>query len=212
MPIPVGDTFPTALVTLDDVRAEINSTSTADDAELQGFIDGATPVIEAIVGTVLPVTVTDEHITDTTNPWPYHYGTWPRYTYGVRSVVLRRQPVLSVTSVSVSSMDGSNAYTMPPSSYRLDQASGMVTVIDSSAFGPMVTVTYMAGRATVPRNVRSATLELIRTHWQPQQAGAYLPGMASQDDGGPGMNVMGYFVPNRVMELLTPSGQGPVVA
>lgn len=203
-------------VTLAEAKTHLNITSTVNDGELQGFIDAATEVIETYVGTVATgTTQTDTFVTDSTNLWPYHYGTWPRYTYGTRTIDLRHGPVQAVTSVSVSSMDGANAVTMDASSYRLDPVLGTVTVIDGSAFGPLVTVTYTAGRATVPATVRLAALILIQHLWETQRAGSELPSAPSPDfdeTANPGFSNSGFIIPNRVHELLTPYLLPPVVA
>lgn len=197
----------TSLVTLDDVYDTLNikNPDGTDDGELQGFIDAAQAVIEDIVGPVVPQTYTE-----------VHSGRGP-------SIVLDHTPVISVTSVteyigvtpyalSDAELGGStSAY-----SYSLDDpTAGIVSrryngLVGGFAAGNRnIQIVYVAGQATVPANVRLAALELIRMQWQPQQSGN-LPGVGTDDFSG--INVMGFFVPNRVRELLVASQRGPAIA
>jgi hypothetical protein len=75
-------------------------------------------------------------------------------------------------------------------------------------------VNYTAGYAAVPQNVRLGTLELLRVNWQQTQQGGrpqYGSGGFGADDLV-GYQVLGYFVPNRVRELLAPSRRAPSIA
>jgi len=205
----------TALVTMAELTAHLNMLITPTDAivaELQGFIDDCTPVVEDIVGHVVPATF-DE-----------------RYDGGNVSIQLRQLPVLTVASVT--EVIGFTNYTLteqPPNA----TTSAFGFSVDNLDMGIMVRrdggggltrfyanrgnieVVYTAGRATVPGNVRRGTLELIRHWWQyGQQAqgrvGSYAPGSAAEDDSALSTTPSGYLVPNRVKELLQPS-QRPVV-
>ena len=193
---------PTALVTIPDVVAELNLPSTpADTTELQGFIDAATGVVEDYVGHVVNVSVTEVH------------------DGGDVSIWLRETPVVSVQSIT--EVIGLIPYTLteqPVGSpvdnfgYTLDDpASGMV-VRRSAGSSPFpffdnvgnVTVTYTAGRASVPANVRLGTLELIRHMYERGQQGMR-PAYGAPADEAYGPTPAGYLVPNRVKELLQPS-------
>jgi hypothetical protein len=79
-----------------------------------------------------------------------------------------------------------------------------------------VHVIYQAGQSTVPSNVYEGTLELIRVNFQHTQQALRAPGpFPLVDDGsvvgsiGPSM---GFFVPNRVRELLSPTRRFPSLA
>jgi hypothetical protein len=81
-------------------------------------------------------------------------------------------------------------------------------VIAFPAMPRSVHVWYTAGQASVPSNVYEATLELIRINYQhTQQAGAAGFGREPTEE-----KPMGFFVPGRVYELLTPTRRAPSVA
>jgi len=194
----------TEVVSLDEVKAELNipSSNTDDDTELSGYIDAATTIIEFLCGPVVPAEYTETH------------------DGGSPVIFLKRRPVLSVATVTeytptaypLTEEPLGGSYTTY--GYRMDAEKG--TLLRTSAAIPTrfapgvqnVTVTYTAGRAAVPANIRGAALELVRTQWQPQQSGN-LPGI--DVDNEPGKNVLGYYVPYRVTEMLGPSAQVTVM-
>jgi hypothetical protein len=78
-----------------------------------------------------------------------------------------------------------------------------------------VTVTYVAGYETLPANVEGAILDLLRIHYRPQLGGNYSPfdgGAGDVSATSEGMMVRGYFVPNRVVEMLGGDHHGPSIA
>ena len=156
-------------VTAAEVRSELNlGTDTSQDAELQGFVDAATALIENYTG---PITGTQYS--------EVHDG-------GAPTICLRRLPVISIQSITMYVALAAYPLTLQPLGsttdnygYSLDDPlTGVVTHRSSSgtptAFwgGPRsITVTYTAGRANVPANVRLAALELIREMWSSTQRG-----------------------------------------
>ena len=70
-----------------------------------------------------------------------------------------------------------------------------------------VQVVYTAGRATVPAHIRDGLVELIRVNYQQTQQGGRRQSRAADTYDEPGQIIMGYFVPNRVREMLLPSTQ-----
>ena len=74
-----------------------------------------------------------------------------------------------------------------------------------------IKIIYIAGRATVPANVRLATLMLVQHLWTTSQnnKNGGRPNLGGDDTFVPGM---GFAVPNRVKELLQPGGRVPGVA
>jgi hypothetical protein len=202
---------PTSLVTLAEARTHLNfaAADTSHDTELQGFIDAATPVVEDVVGNVTGTTYTAEEY----DPKGHSF------------IVLRHLPVSSVTTVT--EYWANTAYTLTqvasPNlgvaySYTLDLGSGRIVRRDSAAGTrpfPMgdgaVQVTYVAGRATVPANIRLAALELIRHLYQLTQQGgrpAFGGGAAEEGPWAPS----GFAVPTRVLELLAPHQRPPGMA
>lgn len=199
-------TAPTVLVTLAEVKTHLNKTTTTDDTELQGFIDAATPVIENIAGPVIPQTRVE-----------YYNG-------GQSQISLNWLPIASVTSIVETY--GQTNYTLTEIQlggvstgfgFTVDYATGKVVrrAYNAEAMFPVgtnnVKVTYVSGRATVPANVRLATLMLIQHLWSSSQLNKNggRPSFGGDDTFTVGA---GFAVPNRVRELLQPSPRVPGVA
>lgn len=159
------------LVTLADTKAQLNipASDTTQDAELAGYISAATSVVQWITGPILST--------------PYVGEVYD----GTGSVImLRNPPILTVDSVT--EYLGRVAYTITAQplgstvdnyGYSLDDpASGKLTR-RSAAGTPMswlggrssVVVSYTAGRATIPADVRLAALLDIQDLWQKTQQG-----------------------------------------
>lgn len=210
--------YPTALCTLAEAKDVLNipNQDTGHDAKIQRGIDGIRPVIEAMIGPIIP-TVYDEKYSSN----------------GSDIIVLRQRPNVGFGAdpildlIAVTEYYGQIAYTLTivadPSagsiySVELDPRLGMITRRTSgggtTAFAPgrnTVHVVYRAGQNTVPMNVKEAALELIRVNYQhTQQTGRSRQQML--DDDGPGMMTMGFFMPNRVKEMLSPNRRGPSIA
>lgn len=199
----------TDLVTISDVADHLNwdtAQQTKYAAEMAGFISAVTAVVEDITG---PVVTRD-------------YDEW--YDGGSPIIVLDNVPVTAVTTVTetfganvirtltLQQLDGVtpvDAY-----GYTIDMETGTLVRRVSGMTGPFaggrrnVHVVYSAGygaaTANVPPNIWLAALELIRVNWQPQQGGNR-PAMGVIDPQVGDSMRLGYFVPNRVMELLAPT-------
>lgn len=199
-------TSPTALVTVDDVRTHLNMTTFENDAELQTFIDAATPLIDNIAGPTINTSITE-----------YHSG-------GFSTIVLNRLPIVSVTSVVETK--GQTNYTLTEGTlgsitngfaFTIDYTTGTIirrAYNAESIFADgnrNITVTYVAGRSSVPGNIRLATLMLVQHLWMTSQANSngQRATIGGDDSFTPGM---GFAVPNRVKELLQPSPRVPGVA
>ena len=107
--------------------------------------------------------------------------------------------------------------------YTIDKDSGALTRRISGLAAPFlpgrrnVHVIGVCGRSTIQANIIEAGMELVRVNWQTQLGGTRpgYGGTSSNPNGetaGPGQFVLGYFVPNRVMELLQPNAAGPGIA
>ncbi|NQX36254.1 hypothetical protein [Herbiconiux sp. VKM Ac-2851] len=172
------------LITLNDAKKSLGwstTTSSDDDSDLERYIEAATPVIENIVGPILPASKT--------------------FTFsGGRKTISLPTPFETVASVTV---DGA-AHT----GYVASPRAG---IIYADAVGGSftdgienVTVTVTVGSATIPPNVLLATRELVRHLWQVGRQGtrpAY--GTAEAD----GMVPTSFAVPKRVLELLQPNAR-----
>jgi hypothetical protein len=198
------------LASLQDVKRQLGkggpdgSVATADDAEIQISIDAATCVIERIKGPIIPRTYTLEQ----------HNGRGPLLN-------LDRRPVMSVASVTeyIARTPYALAVVTNPSaatafSCQLDLDTGTLTRLTGGgtvipfAYGEgNIQVTYTAGRAAVPPEVRLATMRLIQFWWQPTQQGArpdFRGGAGAGGSLGGAANrvVPSYAVPNFVYQLL----------
>jgi len=199
-------TNPTVLVSLTDVKLHLNKTDSADDTELQGFIDAATPIIENIAGPVIPATRVE-----------YYSG-------GQSQINVSSLPIMSITSVIETY--GQTNYTLQEVSlggvstafaFTIDYSTGRIVrrAYNAEAMFPVgtnnVQVTYTPGRSTVPANVRLATLMLIQHLWGSSQMNRNggRPNFGGDDTFTSGA---GFAVPNRVRELLQPSPRVPGVA
>lgn len=198
----VDTTWP-AFVGLGEVKQHLNipTTTTTDDEELRGFILSASAVVESIVGTVGRKTFTEKYS-------------------GLRqsALGLRRAPVITVTSVT------ENGITLTADvDYSLSDG-GLLTRICAQWYPRQwragvnnIVVTYTAGRMEIPPNIVDATKELIRVNWRPQTGGNYsvFSGGRQDDMGQLSFNEqrpMGFFIPNTVMQRLTPQQIGPFLA
>lgn len=198
------------IVELTDLKDFLNipADDRTHDAELMRFMAGVTPVVEFIVGPVIPRTY---------NEW--YDG------HGEDEIILRHRPVLSLTSVTI--YIGPVAYPLTivanPAvgttySVELNQdrivrrtTGGGRTSFPSGE--QSVNVAYTAGRSAVPQNVRLATLNLIAFHYQTtQQSGRPVFGSSSPVDDEPGLAILGFFVPNSIREQLAPNRRFPSLA
>lgn len=163
MPFVQGD-----LVTLSDVKTHLRipTTDTSNDTQLQGFIDAASAIVGYEVGPVTTTSFTETHV--------------PR---GSR-VIVDQVPIVSVTTIT--EYIGRTAYTLslqPPGSttdnwgYSIDLPDSGVIVrrdgagIEIPFWGTPVVVTYTAGLASTPPDVKMAVLEDLRGLWQQTQQG-----------------------------------------
>lgn len=187
------------------------------DAKLLRFIRGCQPQVESICGPIL-VTQREE----------WHDG-------GQTFVRVRRRPssgyettpVLNL--IAVSEYRGPIEYTLAivqdPSfgsvySCMLDTY-GTITrrtagggVMAFPAMPRSVHIWYEAGQSSVPTNVTEGTLELLRVNFQETQQGR--PRMNAsgfvEDDEEPKGPPLGFFVPGRVREMLSPTRRAPSIA
>jgi hypothetical protein len=174
----------TDIVTVAEVKKHLNiaEADDAQDAELGDFISSVTDVIEHIVGPVVPRQVVEVH------------------DGGRPAVALRRPPVLSVTSVAESGT------TLDAAGYTPSLSAGVLYRSSHHWAGThgTVSVTYQAGRATTPASIKQAAKELVALNFRPQQGGNFSPFDSGGDSAAGGDMILGFFVPNRVMQMLTP--------
>lgn len=175
------------IVSVAEVKQQLNIPADDDsqDAELAVYIAAVTEVVEGIVGPVDPREVTETH------------------DGGTNVVILRQPPVLSITTVTE---DGATVtgYTASLDSGVLYRTGGWWATGRAA-----VTVVYQAGRSSVPAAIKLAAKELVMVNFRPQLGGDYPPfDVDAPGEGVPGEVRLGFFVPNRVRELLKPHQQG----
>ena len=176
---------PTGIVSLAEVKAHLNMTSTANDEELRRYIDAATDFIEYRIGAVVR-----RSIIKTVNP----AGDGRLYL---------PDPVISLTTITDAYGYGA---TYSVANYVGD-ASGVVRgVAYSSTFSYPVTVTYVGGRAIVPALIRQAALDYVAWRWESQRGPTPLP-----LPGGEFEVQAAATVPYKILQALEPY-MTPVVA
>lgn len=189
---------PVDVVTLAEAQAYLNITVSTYDFELAGFITAASRLWTQRVGPVNS-TAYDE-----------------TYDGGRTRIVLRRAPVLTVTSVVESW--GAISYTLTESygtwSYSLDHSTGLLTRRTMGTAVPFapgqrnVEVSYTAGYATPPADIKHAVLLLILHLWETQRGGARRIGQGGTDDWRPDF---AFSWPSRV-EAIAASYLAPAIA
>lgn len=183
------------IVTLPEAKDYLIISSTDEDDKLTSFIAAASQMIYNKVGVISGSPTVEE----------WHDG-------GSSRIVLRNQgPIVSVTSVTESygsmsyvltqvtldSGSTSNAYT-----FTVDLDEGLLVRRASGVAVPFtrgvrnVHVTYVAGYATVPADIKHATLVLLKHLWDTQRGPR--SSQSSIPDGS------AYSFPNRVLEILSP--------
>ena len=170
-----------SLPTLGDLKAHLDMdvANNKNDAELTDMLDAAVDVVEGIVGPITAKTVTETH----------------RVNAG--ELVLRRFPVADLVSVTQFGAEQSVGL------FEVDADSGIVRRGDGYGFVGSFTVTYSAGRPTLPASIRLAIL-IVAGHLWDTQRGTSPSALALQDpDAGFGApSVAGYAIPNRARDLL----------
>jgi hypothetical protein len=165
------------LITLADAKAQLGiaTGTTTYDADIELYVEAATPIVEAITGPMVQASRTF-----TLN--------------GGSSVLALPVKFTSVTSVTV----GGVATT----SYDADPLSGLI-YSETGAFASgiqNVVVVVAVGSATIPSNVKLAARELVRHWWQTSRQ-ANRPGTAEQVAQQP----LPLGVSRRIGELLAPN-------
>jgi Phage gp6-like head-tail connector protein len=161
-------------LSLDEVKQHLNLTGTGSDVELQETIDAAERVIGHYVGPLEPTTKRS------------------RVTAHAGALILPVKPVLSITSAT----DRYSA-ALTTSELTVDGPTGIVSgyYIRSTDYD----VTYIAGWATLPADLKQAVKEMVRHLWKVQRGGAVRPGSAAADTATPG-----FLVPNVVASMIEP--------
>jgi hypothetical protein len=167
------------------------------DAEIRSLIGAVVPIIEDIVGPVVPRTC-DE---------------W--YDGGHQVIGLNHYPIISITSVSEvyagsaqaltnQPLDGSTfdgyGYTVDLETGIMRRRSGSSSYIWFARGRSNIHVVYVAGRTVIPPNLNRAARRLFRHLWQPEKQGGR-PNMGASENTGMASTPSGYVVPKAVISL-----------
>lgn len=185
------------IIGLSELKLHLNKSlaDTTDDDELMDWIDAARWVLESIVGPIIPTTYTETHA-----------------AHGARLIRLRRRPVISVTSVTVTL--GGDTWALAPEvvpgdrQYMVDSTGILWNRSNgySLRWVGMVSVVYRAGRVVPADNLRMAAREMITHGWRQSQLAS---GGTRPRTDGPDPISLSYGVPNRVRELLGGQKKAP---
>jgi hypothetical protein len=165
-----------SLISLDDAKRAIGMplARTEDDEELRRMLATASAKVEGRCGAVVRRTVVEDHYL------PFRVGNW------VRQIQLRQTPILSLTSVT-GTMLSSGGYLA--TDLVIGYQSGTIRLVGDMAFPHgTLTFTYVAGRATVPEPLQTATGIILEHLWQERRGWVAAPtvrGEAAQDRGRP---------------------------
>ncbi|MFD9225348.1 head-tail connector protein [Streptomyces sp. NPDC060064] len=182
-----------ALLTLAEAKAQLDIDTTTNDTELQAYIDSLTAVIERFVGPVESRAVSE--VIEGRGP----------------TLCLAHVPVVSLTSVLPVLTGGQS---IDVADLVTDLPLGVVRRRNGGSFlGGLWTVSYTAGRGSVPPTINLAARILLQHLWSTQYGAARgnVGGVSDYSVSEP-VAGWGYAVPNRVLQLLEPYKVPPGVA
>lgn len=191
----VRPAVPVLLVSLESMKTQLNipETDTTHDEELREYIEAASGVAELISGATVHASVTETH-----------HG-------GKPGLVLRRYPVMSITSVT------ENGAAVASTGYGLSDAGVLYRRAGFQAMNWLrgvnnVVVVYVAGRPVVAGAV-SLGVKLIAQHlWDTRRGASQITGLGGDDGVAVEMETVrmyGYSIPNRARELLATVPKAP---
>lgn len=175
-------------ITLAEAKAHMRIDHTAEDTVISDMITAARQALEDTSGLAL-----------ITQSWREMLDAWPTSGHG-NIVDLPKRPVQSITSVKITSLDGTQA-TLPTTAYELISAGGLARLVKTpTAIWPApgrvaggIQIDYVAGygdaAANVPRALRQALLMVIAHVYENRE-------LLSRDAGTP--------LPRGVDALLAP--------
>lgn len=216
----------TAIMTLVDLKPRINIdlTDTSQDVELQQFIDEVSDVVEYIVGPVRSQQFTEWHpgmcasillerrpvltvesVTEYVGTMSYTLTQQQPDTTALDGFGFFLYPEEGIIERTVYGMPG--WFSALP--WWTTKTPGWFTATPQR-YGTgrgRVKIVYTTGRAAVPAHIRGGALELARLNYTQTQQGGRRSSRGSDSFEEPSSTVMGYYVPNRVREMLLPSTQ-----
>jgi len=198
--VDVWPTDPRLVIGLDDARANINipTLETSSDDELRLFIASATEMLEDLAEgldlAVLPKILTEDHRPRTETLCLFHTPA------SVTSVTEYVGTTATVVTQAANPGVAGETYTID-GSLLIRRTNGYRTPWQGE-----VRVVYTWGSAIISPRVIHAARELVSHLWTIGQRGNR-PSFGGEDYT---MTPSGYAVPNRVVQILDPTGQGRV--
>ncbi|MFF5445490.1 hypothetical protein [Streptomyces sp. NPDC012888] len=190
---------PPLILSLADARQHLQfpADDTGADEQIRGWLEAVTEIVEGLCGPCVRRTVVEDHSVG---------------QHGATEVALRRTPVLSVTSAA-GVPTGGESYT----SGELDvDSNGVLRRLDGGRlYGPLLRVTYLAGRTVIPANLAAAARIILQHLWRTQYgASRALSGLGGGEDFAVTEPIagFGYAIPNRALQLMEPHRLPPGVA
>jgi hypothetical protein len=174
------------VISLAEARHQLRLTSQSGNDDLRTFIAAATVAIEDHVGRkLIRRTITDE-----------------KHRRACGTVILKRFPVMSLTSVST--LDGVTTWNV--NDLDVDSDTGIVTAITGPSLRGDIKATYLCGMRVIPVNYLMSARYIVEQLWQtmrPFAGNANLPAGVLEDslDARSG-GLVGFAIPNRALELL----------
>jgi hypothetical protein len=162
------------LVTLEDYKTYKKITKTDADVELQYIIDSVNVLVRTFVGH----SIIDYYSTPIVEVF--------NVKQGQSGLQLNEWPIIQIVSIE-SRGDYDQAYTvMDPAEYHVDPSVDCVFIHGKSAYWPegygSTKVTYKAGYATVPLDLRLACLDLVHHYYKEEYKERRQIGNASIDN------------------------------
>ena len=183
------------IVSLDETKAFLNIDDTTYDTELASYITSASSLWIKAGGPGASSPAFDE---------------W--YDGGNSTISLRHRPVIEITSI-VEAITGTTAYTLTEQNpgggssgawgYSVNKELGLIVrrangvEVRTTQGKKNIHVTYKAGFATAPEDVKHAVLLLILHQWETQRGGTRRQSSAEEYDPR-----AGFTMPRRVLEIL----------
>lgn len=192
----VADADPGFIISLADVKTQLNIKSANSDEELRTWLGAATEVVEHFCGEMVVRSYTESH------------------SGGKSALALYHSPVVTVSAIT--EFIGTVAYnlTLQPVGqatsaygYSIDDPEAGIITRRSTSSWPMpfmpgvnnVTVTYTAGRPVIPYAVQAAARLIIQHLWTTRRGAMPLPAASAETSVVPGIE---YAVPIKAIELM----------
>lgn len=174
-----------SIVSLDDVKSQLQKTGTTNDEELRGYIKAVSESVDSIRGPQVVRTVTER-------------------LRGDGAMWLTALPVVSVTSFAPV-----YAWTLAlaASDVTVNPVTGKVTRVDWFPLVGDYDVTYRAGQPVIPWSVRLGTMMIVQYLWDTRRGNGIPAGGEEATVIIPGF---GFPIPERAALLILGTDQRPM--